>query len=73
MQTLITDPASKKVVDDYRKKLIENCSEEDLEPTVLNDKIVYVVDSLPASRLEPQVHRQAGGFDRFEHRLSIIV
>ena len=33
MQTLITDPASKKVVDDYRKKLIENCSEEDLEPT----------------------------------------
>lgn len=53
MQTLITDPASKKVVDDYRKKLIENCSEEDLEPTVLNDKIVYVADSLPASRLEP--------------------
>lgn len=53
MQTLITDPASKKFVDDYRKKLIENCSEEDLEPTVLNDKIVYVADSLPASRLEP--------------------
>ena len=53
VQTLITDPASKKVVDDYRKKLIETCSEEDLEPTVLNDKIVYVADSLPASRLEP--------------------
>ena len=44
---MITDPPAKKVVEKYRKQLIANCSEEDCEPTVVNDRLVYVLMSFP--------------------------
>ena len=40
-QDLITDPPAKKVVEEYRQRLIANCSDEDCEPTVVNDRLVY--------------------------------
>ena len=40
---MITDPPAKKVVEEYRQRLIANCSDEDCEPTVVNDRLVYVI------------------------------
>lgn len=42
IQTLVTDPEAKKIVQDYRKELIKEFSDS-VDGTIENDKIVYVL------------------------------